>query len=470
MSISLTRQDIINFYSNENIARLLVDNAKSREVAFAFMAGSYDKRPNILQFPSDVVQMAKRGVTSFHYSVEHWENPMMLSSQEKNYSLLRKGFDVIIDIDSKLGLEESKSAAILICNLFEKYGISGYGIKFSGRRGFHICLPWSSMPRKIDYRAAEKLYPKLPRIIARFIRKKIKDGLMKELIKLRGAKQLIDAMDEPPSDLNPFYFVEVEKDWGERHMFRAPLSLNEKTWLVSLPLRHEHLKGFSAEMATISKAVDALDNLPEFFKGSENEAESLVQDAVDWYATVKKDKPKTEKKIVKWEKRIGEELFPPCAKLILSGMNDGKKRSLFTIINFLKMMNWQWPEIEERVFIWNDSNKLPLPKNYIIAQLRYQQSKDNVPPSNCDSSMYYSDIGICRPDETCKSGTGSITIKNPVSYPFRKMKPKYSSKDNKSSEAKKVVGRGYACGICKEEFKNMKGLAMHKSRRHGVSE
>ncbi len=118
MGISLTRQDIISFYSNENIARTLVDNAKGREVAFAFMTGSYDKRPNILQFPSDITQMARKGITSFHYSVELWENPMMLSSQEKNYSLLRKGFDVIIDIDSKLGLEESKSAAILICNLF----------------------------------------------------------------------------------------------------------------------------------------------------------------------------------------------------------------------------------------------------------------------------------------------------------------------------------------------------------------
>lgn len=467
MNISLTRQDIISFYSNENIARLLVDNAKSREVAFAFMSGSYDKRPNILQFPSDVVQMAKRGVTSFHYSVEHWENPMMLSSQEKNYSLLRKGFDVIIDIDSKLGMEESKSAANLICNLFEKYGIRNYGIKFSGRRGFHICLPWTALPKEIDYKKTGKMYPKLPKILARFVRKKIKDSLMKELITLRGAKQLIDAMDELPSELNPFYFVEVEKDWGERHMFRAPLSLNEKTWLVSIPLKSNQLKGFSAEMATISKAVDALDKMPEFFIGEKNEAESLVQDAVDWYASVKKDKPKTEKKIVTWEKRISEDIFPPCAKLILSGMSDGKKRSLFTLINFLKMMNWQWPEIEERVFLWNENNKPPLPKNYIIAQLRYQQSKDNVPPSNCDSSMYYSDIGICRPDETCKSGTGSITIKNPVSYPFRKMKPRNS---NKSSETKKVVERGYACGICKEEFKNMKGLAMHKSRTHGVSE
>ncbi len=311
------------------------------------------------------------------------------------------------------------------------------------------------------------MYPKLPKILARFIRKKIKDDLMKELIKSRGAKQLIDAMDELPSELNPFYFVEVEKDWGERHMFRAPFSFNEKTWLVSLPMHLNQLKTFSAEKAQMETAIKTVENVPEFFSGEDNEAESFVQDALDWYASIKKDKPKTEKKIVKWEKRIGEELFPPCAKLILSGMSDGKKRSLFTLINFLKMMNWQWAEIEERVFLWNENNKPPLPRNYVIAQLRYQQTRDNVPPSNCDSSMYYSDIGICRPDETCKGGTDKITIKNPVSYPFRRMKPRNS---NKSSEAKKVIERGYACGICKEEFKNMKGLSMHKSRTHGVSE
>ncbi len=456
----MNRQQVIDYYSDERVAKRMVAGAKSREVAFAFMDGSYDKRPNILQFPSDVVQMARKGITSFHYSVEHWKNPMMLSSQEKNYSLLRAGFDIIIDIDSKLGLEESKSAAMLVCGLFEKYGIRNYGLKFSGRRGFHICLPWAAIPKEIDYRPAEKLYPKLPKIVARFIRKEIRDELMRELIKLRGAKQLIDALDEPPAELNPFFFVEVEKDWGERHMFRAPLSFNEKTWLVSLPLRSSQLKGFSADMASLP--VDALDNVPEFLSGGKNEAESLVQDAMDWYATVKKETQKKapEKNKINYERKIPEELFPPCAKLILAGMQDGKKRSLFTLINFLKMMNWQWQEIEQRVYEWNEKNKPMLPKNYVIAQLRYQQAKSNVPPSNCDSSMYYSDIGICRPDEICKGGTDKITIRNPVSYPFRKMKPK-----------KKIQSqRGYACGTCKEEFKSMKGLIIHKSRMHGLSE
>ncbi len=449
----ITRKEIHDYYSREDIASQLVKNAANREVAGAFYDGQYDSRPNILQFHSDVVQMVRKGVTSFHYSVEHWKSPMAVHT-ERDYSKLRTGWDIIIDIDSKLGIEESQSAALIAIELLEKYGIRNAGIKFSGRRGFHICLPWIMFPQEVNYKPLAQLYPKVPQAIISFIRDRIKEKLMKELLKGKSAKELIQALEEPPSELSPYFFVEIEKNWGARHMFRAPYSLNEKTWLVSLPINAKQLGNFSLESADIKN----IETNTDFFKGEDNEAESLLIDAVDWQALQEKEPEKKEKKrFLDYEKRIPEELFPPCIKTILAGLADGRKRSLFTLINFLRMCNWAWAEIEQKVFEWNEKNKPPLPRTIVVAQLRWAQANARN-PWNCppDGQMYV-DIGICRPDEICKAGTGNIAIKSPIVYPFKRMK-------------QRKVYRGYSCMHCEREFKNMRSLAMHKSRSHGIYE
>ena len=46
--VEITRQEIFDYYSREDITAQLVKNAKNREVAGAFFDGSYDARPNIL--------------------------------------------------------------------------------------------------------------------------------------------------------------------------------------------------------------------------------------------------------------------------------------------------------------------------------------------------------------------------------------------------------------------------------------
>lgn len=445
----MNRQDIIAYYSREDIVNELVKNAKDREIAGAFWDGTYDKRPNMIQYKNDVVQMAKNGVTSFHFSVEHWSNAMSINND--NYNKLRTGWDMIIDIDSKLGLDEAKITVELIAGLFKKYGIKNFGLKFSGRRGFHISLPWVMFPKEIDYKSLARMYPKMPRIIARFIRKKISDDLMKELVRTSGAKKLLDILGEIPSKMNPYYFVEVEKDWGNRHMFRAPYSLNEKTWFASLPIKYSDLRSFVPEDAQ----PDKIKTGEAFFKGEENEAVDLLTDALDWYATVKKEVVKKKPKLINWEKKITEDMFPPCIMAILNGLDDGKKRSIFTLINFLRMCNWTTQEIEEKIFEWNSKNSRPLPRNMLVTQLRYSQ-QNPMNPANCDSGMFYGDIGICRPDNICKNGTDKIMIKNPISYPFKKMKLK-----------PKKTFRGFSCGVCGQEFKTAKSLSYHKGRYHG---
>ncbi len=453
----MNRQQLLDYYSREDIIEQLLKNAKDREVAGAFFDGTYDQRPNILQYHDDVIQMVKKGVTSFHFSVERWKRPMQLTA--KNYEQLRKGFDLIIDIDSKLGLDEAKLAAVLVCKLLEKYSIKNYSIKFSGRRGFHICLPWESFPNDINYKPLASMYPEIPRIIAGFIRKEIENELIKELVKKKSAKELIAILEEPPEKLDPFYFVEIEKNWGNRHMFRAPYSLNEKTWLVSMPINIDQLDKFTPDMAEPSK-LPPVPAKYEFFHGEKNEAINLLTAAMDWDTSIKKEavrKPAPSK--INWEKKIPEDLFPPCLKLILGGLSDGRKRSIFTLASFLRMMNWSQPEIESKIFEWNEKNKSTLPTSILKSQLRWNQQNQRT-PSNCDNDQFYSSIGVCRPDETCKAG-GKINITNPINYPFRKMK-----RSAKKREIKKGYGM-YECSVCKKSFPTIRSLKLHKARMHG---
>ena len=213
----LSRPQLVEYYSDERIAKLILEGAKNREVAGAFWDGSYDKRPNILQYPTDIVQMVRKGVTSFHLSVEHWSNPMAITSE--NYEKLRTGWDMIIDIDSKLGVDESKIAAKLIVKLLGKYGIRQPGVKFSGRRGFHICVPFGLFPKEIDYKPLAKMYPDALRILASFIRYKIRKKLLDELIKSKGGVgHLVEALGEAPGKLSPFHFVEIERMGKQAHV------------------------------------------------------------------------------------------------------------------------------------------------------------------------------------------------------------------------------------------------------------
>ncbi len=439
-------KEVVDYYSKEGIAEQIFRMAKDREVAGVYHDGRYGQRPNILQFKNEVVEMAKSGITSFHYSVERWSNPMIL--RPENYSKLRIGWDLIIDIDSKLGIEEAKYTALLICNLFQRYSIKKYGIKFSGRRGFHICLPWESFPSEVDYKILAGLYPDIPRILASFIRDQIKDELIKELMKNEQVRVAVDSGNDE-NNFNPYTFVEVEKNWGMRHMFRAPYSFNEKTWLVSLPIALQELSSFSVEMAQ----PDIVEAKQDFLIYEENQAESLLTEAMDWYALHTEEKKKKIGKPIGLEGKIAEKDFPPCIKLILQGLTDARKRSMFTLINFLRTMNWTSEEIEERLLQWNTLNKPPLARSLVLSQLRYSQSK-RLNCANCDSAQYFVDTELCRPDSICKGGTNNITIVNPSNYPKRKL-----------GSGKKGLGL-YKCIDCGSGFKNMLSLKMHKGRTH----
>ncbi len=469
---AMGKYDIIKYYSNPKVADRIAQVAQGREMAGAFWNGAYDKRPNVAQYASDIVAMAEKGVTSFHISVEHWQNPMMLSAgmQASDYDKLRIGWDLLLDMDSKIGMEGGKQCALAILRLLDEYKIKSYGIKFSGSRGFHIVLPSTIFPKEIDYKPLAKEYPRIPRIIASFIEDQIREPLMERLLKQKSAQELIAALDEPPDKMDPFYFVDLETNWGARHMFRAPFSLNEKTWLASIPLTKAETAKFFKGMALTKNVGYHLDT--PFFPDASNineEGTDLLIDAIDWYAKQQTDETLGEEKPSRKRRdiivKMNEEDFPPCIKLILHGVSDGRKRALFTLVNFLNRMNWTNEEIVERVRRWNDDLPKPLPASMITSQLRYHVGGETL-PANCFSNQYYGTVGppggICQPDSTCVK----LKVKNPISYPFKKYAWRKREQQDKDFVAKQH-GDVYKCNVCGKGFPSMKSLNLHYGRMHG---
>ena len=55
MQQKISRSQILRYYSDEKIAGQIFRHSTGREVAGALWDGSYDKRPNMLQFQNDVI-------------------------------------------------------------------------------------------------------------------------------------------------------------------------------------------------------------------------------------------------------------------------------------------------------------------------------------------------------------------------------------------------------------------------------
>lgn len=413
----MDREEIFNYYGRGKILESLVRASKDREVSATLRSGGYTSRPNILEYSQDVKELVGNGAVAFHGSVERWKNPMQLDTKmaESDFNRLRGGWDLIMDIDSSMGLQAAKITLKKILDVLEDYGIESYGVKFSGRRGFHVGLPWEMFPRKVDFEATENQFPEIPRAVVAYVRSEIKSELLEKFIDLKGSfHQLSKELETPVERLSPFAFVDVEKDWGRRHLFRLPYSLHEKTWLVSYPIEKNEIDSFEMSDAE----PDRVRTGRRFLKETDGkEASRLVVDSVNWMSRQKERRreEKKEKKKIEPEEPVPEERFPPCIKRILKGLPDGRKRSVFILITFLRNMKWDWGKVEEKLKEWNEKNKPPLPENYINTQIKWfkRQDRELLPPS-CDHDLYYTSFGVCDPDELCEE------VKNPVVYPFKK--------------------------------------------------
>jgi hypothetical protein len=334
---------------------------------------------------------------------------------------LRKGWDLLIDIDSKY-LDLSKIAAKFVVQALEYHGVKNYGIKFSGGKGFHIIVGWKAFPKEYQGIEARKMFPEWPRAITEYLFDWIESEFMKEAGRImsfgeskymaclncgREAKTAIVAKfrcqvcdmrterknmkltkrrlrcldDKCPGELElidnqDYYYCEYCKDpdndkisldsirnkeefeerRGEkvsehakfdlvlvapRHLFRMPYSLHEKTSLASVVLTKEEIDKFLPGDANPLK-IDIREYYPN---NTENEAERLLSEALNWKKhRVKDDEKKKEYEYKEYKeidlKGVNENIFPKPIKKLLLGLKDGKKRGLFILLTFYKTLGF----------------------------------------------------------------------------------------------------------------------------------
>ena len=156
--------EIRNYYSRPDIMEKIFSVAKQREFVPVFN-GKYGKRPDTINMLGDLKLMILNGATSFHMSVERWKNPLSLRNDIKQRELdeLRLGWDVLLDVDCDKGYVYAKEAAILLVKALNAHGVKNVFVKFSGNRGFHIALPFESLPKEVEGKSIVEMYPGLSR-------------------------------------------------------------------------------------------------------------------------------------------------------------------------------------------------------------------------------------------------------------------------------------------------------------------
>ena len=205
-----------------------------------------------------------------------------------------------------------------------------------------------------------------------------------------------------------------------------PYSVHEKSGLVSIPINPDDVLNFDKKYAQIENVKISKYGFLKKENVKPNEALNLFEEAFGWKSALNEgeelrtslEKQQFSGKKVEFEalqKAAPEELFPPCIKIILNGLEDGKKRALFILINFLSSVGLDNGMIEKRLTEWNEKNRIPIRQNYLIGQIRYhKQFNKKILPPNCDNEMYMKGIGVCVPDNFCAK------IKNPANYSIRK--------------------------------------------------
>ena len=395
------------YYSRQDVQKAIFEFCKNRET-IARHFDIFSKRPDFLSYPSDIMQHVKNGFTSFHCSQEIWKEPLELSTEMEKEKIdnLRKGWDLIIDIDSRY-LDYSKIAAELIVRALEFHNVKNIGIKFSGGKGVHIIVPWKAFPRELLGEEARKMFPEWPRVITKYLNELIKPKLIERLTELTTKEKYVKDFEASKEVMPDLVLV------SSRHLFRCPYSLHEKG-MVSVVIDKNEIRNFEPKLADPLR-VKIKNFYPE---AKENEARELLISALDW--NKERDKRKKQETKKEYEEIAIDKshiVYPPCINKILEGIEDGKKRALFILINYFRSLNFSFEEIEKKIEDWNNKNKKQLKEGYTKSQIEWYKRQRKMLPPNCDKD-YYKAINVCIPESLCEK------IKNPVNYTIRKMRRK----------------------------------------------
>ena len=446
----LDKGTCLRFYKRRDIQEVLIEHAKNKEIGMRF-GEIFGKRTDILMYPQDVLELARRGLTSFHASEELWSNPLAISNStsKKELEELRCGWDLVLDIDCAF-IEYSKICADLIVKFLEYCEVRDFSVKFSGNKGFHIGIPFEAFPKQVGEAEMKDLFPEAPRKMAWYVKENIKEELRKRILALekRNFSAIKEKVNLPEEEiiryettvlgdnipkLNVGAFLEIDTVLlASRHLYRMPYSLHEKSGLVSLPLDPHKIMEFTKEMARPEAVLTPMFMFLERNVKMESARRLLLQ-ALDFKVEKEReDEGKIPKKFEELEisSPIKEEFFPPCMKKMLGGMEDGKKRSVFCLMNYLGKIGWNKSEINELLKKWNkEKNREPLREVYIKGQLYNFKPGDKLPP-NCDNEAYYKTLGVACNAEWCKR------LKNPVNYTLSKWRRYLHEKEEGKFEEK----------------------------------
>ena len=385
----MEKSELVKYYSREDVSREMVKFAHNREFVGRLRDGGYSIRPGTALYPGDIVRMANQGMVSFHASVELWENPMNLEGAK------RIGWDLLIDLDADT-LEHGRKAADSIVEVLRAHGVDSVHLKFSGRSGFHIFVPWKAFKPSLSER-----FPEIPRAVGQYIEEYLREDLPKKV--MSGVE--VDSIAISP-----------------RHLMRAPYSLNEKVWLVSIPVEDPWFDLEDSRVENVVVKPFELDAKP-------GEAMNLVDLSVE-YVSRKDSKFREGKPKLTVKGKVPEEFFSPCIKKILQGLSDGRKRGEFILRSYLSNLGWNLDEIEEFLLKWNKKNKPPLRENYIKGHVRWQKrQKGKILPPNHDRDGFYKDMGVLTPE--CAG------VKNPITYSLRRYRSYLRHQKEEARKAEK---------------------------------
>ncbi|MFH1455559.1 MAG: DNA primase small subunit domain-containing protein [archaeon] len=428
----MLQNDLFNFYTRKDILKCLLDASQDREVSYRYANGGFGKRPDILQFEGDIIELVKQGVLSFHISEERWTSPLDLQPgmTKRQLDELRKGWDLILDIDTVFW-DYAKYTAFLLIEALKFHDVKCYSIKFSGSKGFHIAVPFEAFPDEVNEIKTKDLFPDGLRIIAAYLSDMIKEHLTAKIFENDTMENLCKISGKTAQELltngkfDPFKIIDIDTVLiSNRHLFRAPYSLHEKLGLISVPINPNHVLGFEKTMAEIENIQTDVPFLDRSLV-VKNEAKQFIIQAFDWHSKqLKRDdykdvltKPQTYNLP---EFALQEEYFPNCIQNILKGgMSDGKKRSLFILVNFLRHVGWDKEKIKECINEWNERNPDKLKEGYIQSQIIWNfRQKQPILPPNCANSSYYKDLRLCNPANFCER------FRNPVNFALKRKIPK----------------------------------------------
>ncbi len=417
----------LRYYSRKDIQKAIVEQLKDKELGVRYRE-TFGKRPDTLQFETDVLEFARKGATSFHVSEETWNDPMNLltGTTRKQLDDQRKGWDLILDIDCPYW-DYSKLTAYLLVEALKFHNVKSVSTKFSGNKGLHIGIPFEAFPDEVNGTKTKNLYPEGLRVIAAYLQNMIKPMLAQKILEKESIREIMRKTGKTEAELvhdgqfDPFTVIDIDTVLiSSRHLYRSAYSLHEKTQLVSLPIEPSRILAFSKEEAEPEKASTKLKFLDRT-SVKERDARELIIQAFDWHSKqtinrkIAEDNREPTTKMREHEvmtTAISEDKFPPCIRKLLDGkMEDGKKRGLFILLRFLRNVGWSAESTDKKIKEWNQTNTTPLSESYMASQLTWhKRQKEMILPPNCANNSYYKDLQICPENCACKR------YKNPVNY------------------------------------------------------